>query len=133
MSKPPKEFGTGSALGIVATRDEGVVENVHLRYAAQLQKNRSLISTFGMTLAIVAVPYGIGGPLMSAMYGGGQLSLFVGLLSLFVGLLVVLFFDGCIALSLAELICRYPTSLKSTTICISSAASTRRLERLCRS
>lgn len=40
---------------------------------------------------------------MSAMYGGGQLSLFV-------GLLIVLSFDGCVALSLAELISRYPTS-----------------------
>ena len=96
MSKLHKGIEMGSALGVVATRDEGVVENAHLRYAAQLQKNRLLILTFGMTLAIMAVPYGIGGPLMSAMYGGGQLSLFV-------GLLVVLLFDGCVALCLAEL------------------------------
>jgi amino acid transporter len=103
MSKTQKDFEVGSALGVVATRDEGVVEHAHLGYAAQLQKNRSLISTLGMTLAIVAVPYGIGGPLMSAIYGGGQLSLFL-------GVLVVLFFDGCVALSLAELASRYPTS-----------------------
>jgi hypothetical protein len=49
-----------------------------------------------MTLAIVAVPYGISEPLMSAMYGGGQLSIFV-------GLLVVLVLDCCVAVSLAEL------------------------------
>lgn len=102
MSEIHEELETRSALGVAPTREEGVVENVHLRYAAQLQKNRSLISTFGMTLAIVAVPYGIGGPLMSAMYGGGQLSLFF-------GLLIVLFFDGCVALTLAEPISRYPT------------------------
>jgi amino acid transporter len=51
----------------------------------------------------VAVPYGIGGPLMSAIYGGGQLSMFV-------GLLVVLVLNGCVAVSLAELASRYPTS-----------------------
>jgi hypothetical protein len=66
------------------------------RYNAQLTKNCSLLSIFGMTLAIVAVPYGIGEPLISAMYGGGQLSIFV-------GLLVVLVLDCCVAVSLAEL------------------------------
>jgi amino acid transporter len=87
----------------VTTRDEGVVQNVQLGYNAQLTKNRSLLSILGMTLAIVAVPYGIGGPLMSAIYGGGQLSIFV-------GLLFVLVLDGCVAVSLAELASRYPTS-----------------------
>jgi len=41
--------------------------------------------------------------LMSAIYGGGQLSIFV-------GVLVVLVFNGCVAISLAELASRYPTS-----------------------
>lgn len=90
-------------MGPVGTRDEGIVEHVHLGYSTQLKKNRSLISILGMVLAIVAVPYGMGGPLMSAIYGGGQLSLFI-------GLLVVLVFDGCVAVSLAELASRYPTS-----------------------
>jgi amino acid transporter len=40
---------------------------------------------------------------MSAIYGGGQLSIFV-------GLLVVLVLNGCVAVSLAELASRYPTS-----------------------
>ncbi|KAI4697965.1 uncharacterized protein J4E84_001099 [Alternaria hordeiaustralica] len=93
----------GIPMGPVTTREEGVVEHVHLGYDAQLTKNRSLISVLGMCLAIVAVPYGIGGPLMSAIYGGGQLSIFV-------GVLVVLFFNGCVAISLAELASRYPTS-----------------------
>lgn len=90
-------------MGPVTTHEEGIVQNVHLGYNAQLTKNRSLMSILGMTLAIIAVPYGIGGPLMSAIYGGGQLSMFV-------GLLVVLVFDGCVAISLAELASRYPTS-----------------------
>lgn len=103
MSATNKTYDLGSAISPIATRDEGVVEHVHLGYDAQLKKNRSLISILGMTLAIVAVPYGIGGPLMSAVYGGGQLSMFV-------GVIVVLIFDGCVALSLAELASRYPTS-----------------------
>jgi amino acid transporter len=103
MSATSKKEGFGNAMGPVTTRDEGIVESVHLGYDNQLKKNRSLISILGMTLAIVAVPYGVGGPLMSAIYGGGQLSLFV-------GLLVVLVFNGCVAVSLAELASRYPTS-----------------------
>ena len=47
----------------VTTHEEGIVEHVHLGYNAQLTKNRSLISVLGMCLAIVAVPYGIGGTL----------------------------------------------------------------------
>ncbi|KAJ4990936.1 amino acid permease [Stagonosporopsis vannaccii] len=103
MSATTKKHQVDDSLGPVMTRDEGAVEQVHLAYDAHLKKNRSLISISGMTLAIVAVPYGIGGPLMSAIYGGGQLSLFI-------GVLVVLLFDGCVALSLAELASRYPTS-----------------------
>jgi hypothetical protein len=83
-------------MGPVATRGEGVVQNFQLGYNAQLTKNCSLLSIFGMTLAIVVVLYGIGEPLMSAIYGGGQLSIFV-------GLLVVLILDCCVAVSLAEL------------------------------
>jgi len=103
MSATNSEKKLGNPMGPVTTREEGVVEHVHLGYDAQLTKNRSLISVLGMCLAIVAVPYGIGGPLMSAIYGGGQLSIFV-------GVLVVLFFNGCVAISLAELASRYPTS-----------------------
>ncbi|KAF2850215.1 amino acid transporter [Plenodomus tracheiphilus IPT5] len=103
MSTSPKIKDFGSLMIPVATREEGIVQNAHLGYNDQLTKNRSLMSVLGMSLAIVAVPYGIGGPLMSAIYGGGQLSMFV-------GLLVVLCFDGCVAISLAELASRYPTS-----------------------
>jgi amino acid transporter len=101
MSTTKKDFS--SPMGPITTHEEGVVQNVQLGYDVQLTKNRSLFSILGMTLAIVAVPYGIGGPLMSAIYGGGQLSIFV-------GLLVVLVMNGCVAISLAELASRYPTS-----------------------
>ncbi|KAL5375907.1 hypothetical protein DPSP01_010900 [Paraphaeosphaeria sporulosa] len=82
---------------------EGVVQHVQLGYSTTLKKNRSFWSVLGMILAIVAVPYGFGGPMISAVYGGGQLSMFV-------GILVVLILDGAVAVSLAELASRYPTS-----------------------
>lgn len=100
-SNEKKEQAT--SLSKVYTQQEGVVQHVHVGYAPQLQKNRSLLSVIGMSLAIAAVPYGLGGPLISAIYGGGQLSMFV-------GLLVVLVLQGCVAVSLAELASRYPTS-----------------------
>ena len=75
----------------------------HLGYTQELQRNRSLITLLFQTLAIAAIPYGEGGPLASAIYGGGQLAIFV-------GWIVVMVLDECIALSLAELASRYPTS-----------------------
>jgi hypothetical protein len=43
-----KEKTYDSAMGPVTTREEGVVEHVHLGYNAHLTKNRSLISVLGM-------------------------------------------------------------------------------------
>jgi amino acid transporter len=74
-----------------------------LGYTPELRRNRSLFTLLFQTLAIAAIPYGEGGPLISAIYGGGQLSIFV-------GWLVVLVLDECVALSLSELASRYPTS-----------------------
>ncbi|TVY52210.1 putative amino-acid permease [Lachnellula cervina] len=74
-----------------------------LGYTPELHRNRSLFTLLFQTLAIAAIPYGEGGPLISAIYGGGQLSIFV-------GWLVVLVLDECVALSLSELASRYPTS-----------------------
>ena len=74
-----------------------------LGYKQELSRNRSLFTLLFQTLAIAAIPYGEGGPLISAIYGGGQLSIFV-------GWLVILVLDECVALSLSELASRYPTS-----------------------
>ncbi|KAL1592273.1 hypothetical protein SLS60_011350 [Paraconiothyrium brasiliense] len=82
---------------------EGLVQHVQLGYSTTLKKNRSFWSILGMALAIVAVPYGFGSPMISSVYGGGQLSMFV-------GIIVVLVLDGAVAVSLAELASRYPTS-----------------------
>lgn len=74
-----------------------------LGYAPELRRNRSLFTLLFQSLAIAAIPYGEGGPLISAIYGGGQLSIFV-------GWLCILVLDECVALSLGELASRYPTS-----------------------
>lgn len=72
-------------------------------YEPPLRRTRKLSTMLFMSLSIASVPFGIGSNLMNAIYGGGQLSMFV-------GLLVVLALDGCVAVSLAELASRYPTS-----------------------
>ncbi|TID13758.1 amino acid transporter [Venturia nashicola] len=74
-----------------------------LGYRPELQKNRSMLTLLFQSLAIAAIPYGEGAPLISAIYGGGQLSIFV-------GWIVVLALNECIALSLGELASKYPTS-----------------------
>ncbi|KAH7147087.1 hypothetical protein B0J13DRAFT_553211 [Dactylonectria estremocensis] len=45
-----------------------------------LRQNRSFISILSIALAITAVPFGVGSPLMSTVYSGGQLSLWVWLI-----------------------------------------------------
>jgi amino acid transporter len=74
-----------------------------LGYKPELQRNRSMATLLFQSLAIAAIPYGEGGPLISAIYGGGQLSIFV-------GWIVILILNECIAVSLGELASRYPTS-----------------------
>ncbi|KAH9815347.1 amino acid transporter [Teratosphaeria destructans] len=81
---------------------EGELEQV-IGYKPELERNRSLFTLLFQSLAIAAIPYGEGGPLISAIYGGGQLSIFL-------GWIVVLILDECVAVSLAELASRYPTS-----------------------
>ncbi|KAI1853984.1 hypothetical protein JX266_001125 [Neoarthrinium moseri] len=74
-----------------------------LGYKAELRRNRSMFTLLFQSLAIAAIPYGFGGPLISAIYGGGQLPMFV-------GWIVVLVLDEAVAVSLGELASKYPTS-----------------------
>ncbi|GME43512.1 putative amino acid protein [Neofusicoccum parvum] len=92
--RPPSHVGTVS---------NEIDQLAVLGYKAELQRNRSMFHLLFQTLAIAAIPYGEGGPLISAIYGGGPLSIFV-------GWIVVLVLDECVALSLSELASRYPTS-----------------------
>lgn len=85
----------------------GTVDDVHvlteLGYKPELARNRSMLTLLFQSLAIAAIPYGEGSPLISAIYGGGPLAIFV-------GWIVVLVLDECVALSLGELASKWPTS-----------------------
>jgi len=85
----------------------GSIEDVdtltQLGYVPELRRNRSMMTLLFQSLAIAAIPYGEGAPLISAIYGGGPLSIFV-------GWIIVLILDECVAVSLGELASRYPTS-----------------------
>lgn len=79
------------------------VDLQQLGYRPELGRVRSLNTILFQSLAIIAVPFGEGTALTSAVIGGGQLPYFV-------GWIVVTILDECIAMSLAELASRYPTS-----------------------
>ncbi|EKJ78244.1 hypothetical protein NXS19_011451 [Fusarium pseudograminearum] len=74
-----------------------------LGYKPELQRNRSMFTLLFQSLAIAAIPYGFGAPLINSVYGGGQLSMFL-------GWIIVCILDECIAISLGELAARWPTS-----------------------
>lgn len=93
-----------------ADHEAGEVSSIHERelldrlgYKEEMHRNRSVLTLLFQTLAIAAIPYGEGGPLLSAIYGGGPLAIFIGWIA-------VCTLDQSIALSLAELASRYPTS-----------------------
>ena len=88
--------------GIISPLPENLELN-QLGYKQELRRNRSVLTLLFQTLAIAAIPYGEGSALLSAIYGGGPLSIFI-------GWIVVCLLDQCIAFSLAELASRYPTS-----------------------
>lgn len=62
------------------TTGDGEAETLEaaLGYKAELQRNRSMFTLLFQSLAIAAIPFGEGAPLLSAIYGGGQLSIFLG-------------------------------------------------------
>lgn len=92
-TQPPAELGTVTELHDLTV----------LGYKPELRRNRSMFTLLFQSLAIAAIPYGFGGPLISAIYGGGQLPMFL-------GWVVVLIVDECVALSLGEFASKYPTS-----------------------
>jgi amino acid permease len=84
-------------------RQEDVDLQQNLGYKPELGRVRSLNTILFQSLAIIAVPFGEGTALTSAVIGGGQLPYFV-------GWIIVSILDECIAISLAELASRFPTS-----------------------
>lgn len=98
---------TSSSEGRTGSLVIGTVDDIQvldqLGYKPELQRNRSMFTLLFQSLAIAAIPYGEGAPILSAIYGGGPLSIFV-------GWLMVLVLDECVAVSLGELASKYPTS-----------------------
>ncbi|KAL4896380.1 amino acid permease [Aspergillus ambiguus] len=101
MEKHPRSVDKDASLEAASIHEGEGLDR--LGYKQELHRNRSVLTLLFQTLAIAAIPYGEGGPLLNAIYGGGPLSIFV-------GWIVVCVLDECIALSLAELASRYPTS-----------------------
>ncbi|KAK5203028.1 hypothetical protein LTR41_011252 [Exophiala xenobiotica] len=90
----------------VETHARGGMQDLYLvprRYEERLRHSRSLKTMLFMSLAIAAVPFGLGSPLITAIYGGGPRSMFI-------GLIVVILLNSCIGISLAELASHFPTS-----------------------
>lgn len=107
LEKRPSREVVESPIDSTPSYQLGTIEDVdaltHLGYKPELRRNRSMVTLLFQSLAIAAIPYGEGGPLISAIYGGGPLSIFV-------GWIMVLVLDECVAVSLGELASRYPTS-----------------------
>uniref|UniRef100_A0A0B7JMQ3 Amino acid permease/ SLC12A domain-containing protein n=1 Tax=Bionectria ochroleuca TaxID=29856 RepID=A0A0B7JMQ3_BIOOC len=82
---------------------QDVYDLQQLGYDPEMRRNRNTMTLLFQSLAIAAIPYGFGSPLITAIYGGGQLSMFL-------GWVVVCILGECVALSLAELASVYPTS-----------------------
>ncbi|KAK6827757.1 hypothetical protein PG987_011098 [Apiospora arundinis] len=103
-SSPPTDAQSDIKHG--QTEEHGTHDQFNLNalgYQPELRRNRSMFTLLFQSLAIAAIPYGFGAPLISAVYGGGQLAMFL-------GWVMILIVDECIAVSLGELASRYPTS-----------------------
>lgn len=78
---PSPDSGAVEAARVESTR-KGSIDDLEamnvLGYKPEMTRNRSMFTLLFQSLAIAAIPYGEGGPLISAIYGGGQLSIFLG-------------------------------------------------------
>lgn len=84
--------------------EEKVTEGLKaLGYNQELSRNRGLFHILFMSLAIMAVPYGLSAPIATSLIGGGPATIIWG----FVLISAVV---ECLALSLGEITSRYPTS-----------------------
>ncbi|KAF8064369.1 amino acid transporter [Lyophyllum atratum] len=74
-----------------------------LGYRQELSRSRGLFHILFMTLAIMAVPYGLSAPIATSLVGGGPATIIW-------GWLLVSLLTQPLALSLAEICSKYPTS-----------------------
>ena len=76
--EPMNTFDSHDANGTMMNTDGDVVVIERLGYKNEHIRNRSLATLLFQALAMSAIPYGVGGPLISAVIAGGQLPIFVG-------------------------------------------------------
>ena len=91
------ENGVVQELGRDDTEDAKVLGE--LGYKPELHRNRSMYTLLFQSLAIAAIPYGEGSPLISAIYGGGPLAIFVGWIVVLVVSLPTLRNEKCLPTS----------------------------------
>lgn len=65
-------------IGVVNSTSSEVDAIELLGYRAELRHNRTLATLLFQAVAMYAIPFGVGTALISAVYGGGQLSIFLG-------------------------------------------------------
>ena len=88
--KVDMKHGDANATPRHSILEEGEVLESRLGYKQELSRNRSMFTLLFPSLAIAAIPYGEGSPLLSAIYGGGQLSIFVGWIVVLIAAFLVL-------------------------------------------
>jgi hypothetical protein len=81
MSKEGKRHSSNASSASNASMAYSQSDDAGVRalgYVPELSRNRSLFTLTFQLLAMTAIPYGEGAPLINAIYGGGQLTIFVG-------------------------------------------------------
>ncbi|KXN92553.1 Amino-acid permease BAT1 [Leucoagaricus sp. SymC.cos] len=97
------EEKTGSGESISTPSDAAAQDLKKLGYTQEMTRTRGLSHILFMTLAIMAVPFGLATPIATSLIGGGPAVMVW-------GLLMVSVFCQMLAYSLAEICSKYPTS-----------------------
>ncbi|KAF9472632.1 amino acid transporter [Pholiota conissans] len=91
-----------------------------LGYQQELTRSRGLLHILFMLLAIIAVPFGLGAPIATSLVGGGPAVMIW-------GWVLICFTSQPLALSLAEICSKYPTSAGAYYWCFQLTSPKRRL------
>jgi len=103
------------------SRDDLVVQGLQeMGYQPELTRSRGLFHILFMTLAIMAVPYGLSAPIATSLIGGGPATIIWGWLLISVT-------TQPLALSLAEICSKYPTSAGAYYWCFRLTSPPRRI------
>jgi len=110
-------------MGLLETdnSDQAATEGLQqLGYKQEMTRSRGLAHILFMTLAIMAVPYGLAAPIATSLVAGGPAVMIW-------GWILVAVLTQTLALSLAEICSKYPTSAGAYYWCYRLASPRRRL------